>query len=69
MLTEARLQKLITETKMTGKFYAAAVLHPANYPELGNITCLNGTQGLLVASKLNTKELFLFHDSQMHRID
>lgn len=67
-LTEPRLQRLVSETIMVGKFYCSAVLHPCNYPELLNIESLNGISGLIVACDIRYKQSYLFHDSQMQRV-
>lgn len=68
MIKASRLKKLISETKMVGRFYVSAVLHPANYPELENILDLSGLFGLRVACCLTYKQEFLFHISQLHRL-
>lgn len=68
MLTSRRLSQLIDTTKMVGEFYITAVIHPSNYPELNEIESLNGSHGFLVACNVRTKQQFLFHESQMHRI-
>jgi hypothetical protein len=68
MLTPKRLETLIDTTKMVGEFYLTAAIHPCNFPELNEIESLNGTNGFVVACNLYTKQQFLFHESQMHRI-
>ena len=68
MLTPKRLDQLIDTTKMAGEFYVTAVIHPCNFPELNEIESLNGKYGFLVACNIQTKQQFLFHESQMHRI-
>lgn len=68
MIKVSRLESLIAETKMVGRFYVSAVLHPANYSELENILDLSGLFGLRVACCLTYREEFLFHESQLHRL-
>ena len=68
MLTEDRLRKLISSTKMVGMFYESAVCNPCNYPEINNIESLNGMSGLIVACNLRYKDVFLFHESYMENL-
>ena len=67
-ITPDRLDRLIYETRMTGRFFTSGVTHPANYPEVLNIESLNGVQGLRVACDLVWRSAFLFHESQSHRL-
>ncbi len=62
--------KLISETKMVGRFGLTALWHPANYPDANLDELINGGYGLRVACNIEgTRYPFLFHESQVTRVD
>lgn len=64
-----KIDQLISETKMAGRYGLTALWHPANHPDVDLDKLINGGYGLRVACDLDgLRNAYLFHESQLHRI-
>lgn len=65
-----RIEQLISETKMVGRYGLTALWHPSNHPTVDLPAILNGSYGLRVACDIGNgfRSPYLFHESQQHRL-
>lgn len=64
-----KIDQLISETKMAGRYGLTALWHSANHPDVDLDKLINGGYGLRAACDLDGyRYAYLFHESQLHRI-
>lgn len=63
-----KIEQLISETKMVGRYGLTALWHPTNHPSVNLVELINGGHGLRVACDIDNRNPYLFHNSQLDRI-
>lgn len=64
-----KIDQLISETKMTGRYGLTALWHPTNHPSVDLNELINGGYGFRAACDLDgLRNAYLFHETQLHRI-
>lgn len=64
-----KIDQLISETKMAGRYGLTALWHPTNHPDIDLDKLINTGYGFRAACNLDGMRYpYLFHESQLHRI-